>query len=144
DHGTSYIAIEFIAGQSLAGFLREHGPMDERHALTIMCDVARGLAIAHERGIVHRDIKPENIFLSAVSSPLAVATREDETSAGAPRETISPGPRTTDKVQVKLLDFGLARHVIESESLNLTKTGAILGTPLYMAPEQCTGHGTVD
>jgi serine/threonine protein kinase len=142
DQGTLYLAIEFVAGQSLAAFLREHSPLDERLALTIMCDVARGLAVAHERGIVHRDIKPENIFLSSVSCPLSLADREKGPDSRALETT--DGPRTTDQIGVKLLDFGLARHVIESESLNLTKTGAVLGTPLYMAPEQCSGHGAVE
>jgi serine/threonine protein kinase/class 3 adenylate cyclase len=125
EQGLLYLAIEYVQGCNLTEFMRTSGPLDEPAALEIMCDVVRGLATAHERHIVHRDIKPENILMVAAGGrPPA------EQSAAAPR--------------VKLTDFGLARHVVESESLNLTKTGAILGTPLYMAPEQCSGRGTVD
>jgi serine/threonine protein kinase/class 3 adenylate cyclase len=133
DQGTLYLAIEFVFGQSLAGYLSEHGKLDERWALAIMCDVARGVAVAHERGIVHRDIKPENILIARASGE---GSRSGVQGSVEQTETETP--------RVKLTDFGLGRHVIESESLNLTKTGAILGTPLYMAPEQCSGRGTVD
>src|SRR5207248_3161206 len=59
----------------------------------------------------HRDVKPENVLL----------------------------PAGGGEVRAKLSDFGLARHVVETESLNLTRAGAVLGTPLYMSPEQCAG-----
>jgi serine/threonine protein kinase/class 3 adenylate cyclase len=127
DEGVYYLVMEFVPGCSLARYLVEHGKMDEPSALEVMADVARALLDAHERGIVHRDVKPENILLL-----------EAETGAGQRNPGASNGPRA------KLTDFGLARHVVESESLNVTRAGAILGTPLYMAPEQCSGHGAVD
>lgn len=119
DEGIYFLALEFVAGEHVGNLLDRRGRLDERTALTIMADVARGLSTAHERGIIHRDVKPQNILLVA------------------PDDGHSP-------LRVKLTDFGLARHVVESESLHLTQTGAILGTPLYMSPEQCGGAGPID
>jgi serine/threonine protein kinase len=84
--------------------------------LQIIADVARGLSVAHARGIVHRDVKPENILL--VEKP----------NNGKDVNTIRP--------RAKLTDFGLARQVTQTESLEVTQAGTVLGTPLYMAPEQ--------
>jgi serine/threonine protein kinase/class 3 adenylate cyclase len=116
DDGIHYLALEFVKGTDLAAWMTGRGPLAEREALTILADVARALATAHERGIVHRDVKPENILV--IDDPAD--------PSGPPR--------------VKLSDFGLARHVVESESLVLTRDGAIIGTPLYMSPEQCAGE----
>src|SRR5207302_7830789 len=91
-------------------------------ALAIIADVARGLAAAHEHGIIHRDIKPDNVLL----------TDDGVSEASVPAANPQAG-------RVKLTDFGLARHVVESESLNMTQAGAVLGTPYYMAPEQFAG-----
>ena len=121
DDGVHYIALEYVAGITLADWILQRGRIDERHSLSILADVARALESAHERGIVHRDIKPENI--------LVIHDPDRDRSSGGPGL-----PR------VKLSDFGLARHVVESESLVLTRDGAIIGTPLYMAPEQCAGE----
>jgi serine/threonine protein kinase/class 3 adenylate cyclase len=124
DDGVHYLAVEFVAGQNVAKRLEPGKPLEESLALAIMADVCRALIDAHQRGIIHRDIKPENILLlldpEATDLALTVGTTE-------------VGPLA------KLSDFGLARHVVESESLHLTRTGAILGTPLYLSPEQCTG-----
>jgi serine/threonine protein kinase/class 3 adenylate cyclase len=117
DAGIHYLVVEYVAGRTLGQLVGERGPLDEKTALAVTADVARGLAAAHERGIVHRDIKPDNVLL--------VGTGTD-----------GPGP-----LRVKLSDFGLARHVVESESLNLTQAGAVVGTPVYMAPEQGAGEG---
>jgi serine/threonine protein kinase/class 3 adenylate cyclase len=118
DRGTEYLVLEFVAGRSLGSLLAERGRLDEPTALAIAADVARALADAHDRGIVHRDIKPDNILLT-------------------PEEGASP-PR----YRVKVSDFGLARHVVETESLQMTQA-SVVGTPQYMAPEQCTG-GEID
>ena len=113
DDGVHYIALEYVEGINLADWISGRREVDERASLAIMADVARALEGAHERGIVHRDIKPENILV--IHDPVE--------AIGGP-----PLPR------IKLSDFGLARHVVESESLVLTRDGAIIGTPLYMAP----------
>jgi len=122
DAGVHFLALEFVAGTSLGRLLAEHGRLAEARALGIAADVARALADAHRRGIVHRDVKPDNILLEGNS--------ED-----------GRGPDPALLPRVKLADFGLARHVVESASLNLTREGATVGTALYMAPEQAAGEG---
>ena len=87
----------------------EQGPLPMADALTVVLRAAQGLAAAHEQGIVHRDVKPSNLFL--------VGDRADE---------------------VRVIDFGVAR-ARESAFSRLTATGAVLGTPSYMAPEQARG-----
>jgi serine/threonine protein kinase/class 3 adenylate cyclase len=138
DAGIHYLALEFVEGKSLARLLHERGRLPETEALRIAADVARALVDAHERGIVHRDIKPDNILLQTKEG----GRIKEKTQAldGSESSLLHP----PSSFRVKLADFGLARHVIESESLNLTQTGAILGTPLYMAPEQASASEEVD
>jgi serine/threonine protein kinase/class 3 adenylate cyclase len=125
DEGVHYLVLEYVDGTNLADWMLDRGPADERASLAILADVARALEPAHARGIVHRDIKPENILV--VRDPARVNGSTDR-------------PRLP---RAKLSDFGLARHVVESESLVLTRDGAIIGTPLYMAPEQCAGESKI-
>ena len=120
DDGLQYIVMEFVDGQDVLACLKSRGRLSERDAVAMVADVARALREAHARGVVHRDLKPENMLL--------VANPDDE---HAP-------PR------VKLTDFGLAREILESESQHLTSAGSLLGTPLYMSPEQCSGTAVVD
>ncbi len=126
DDGLHYLVLEFVSGTNLGDELARRGRFDEPTALAVIADVARALEEAHERGIVHRDIKPDNILLGVTSPGVA-----------------PPGPESSLTLAVKLSDFGLARHVVESESLNMTEAGGILGTPFYMAPEQA-GGGAID
>jgi hypothetical protein len=125
-NGTCFLVMEFVNGSDLKGLLTRHGPLPERLALEIVRDVADALADAHERGIVHRDIKPGNILLAA--APVG-----DELPADAVVAMVAGGCKPI----VKLTDFGLARHIEQSASLDMTRTGALLGTPFYIAPEQC-------
>ncbi len=117
DEGQHYLAVEFVSGPTLSRLLAAR-PLPERIALAVVADVCHALVAVHERGILHRDIKPDNILLTC-----------DPTG----RDSLPPGPLA------KLSDFGLARHLDQSESMSLTRTGAILGTPFYLSPEQCTG-----
>jgi serine/threonine protein kinase len=114
EHGCAYIAMELLEGQSLAARVERRGKLPLVEALAIARRIAAPLAVAHELGIVHRDLKPDNVFL--------IRDRE-----GAE--------------QVKLLDFGIAK--LETAVVRTT-VGLVLGTPSYMAPEQCLGQPDCD
>jgi len=120
-----YLVMEYIPGQSLSQHLAEVGPLPGREAARLLAHVAQAVQHAHEQGILHRDLKPANILLSDV-----VAEESDGDT---------PTPRTMPTVT----DFGLAkRFSVETNSVSgpRTQTGAIVGTPSYMAPEQATGR----
>jgi serine/threonine protein kinase len=109
--GQPFCALEFVSGGSLADRLKEK-PLSPHEARRILEQIAKGVQAAHDKGIVHRDLKPGNVLLA------------------------SPG-RESGGLIPKVTDFGLAKRV-ESDS-GLTQTGAIMGTPAYMAPEQARG-----
>jgi serine/threonine protein kinase len=114
-----YLVMELVKGEDLQQLLARLGPLPEELALRVIAQACRGLVHAHEAGVVHRDIKPANLFLA----------RDRE-----------------GKIVVKLLDFGIARmrdHV-QPQSYALTTTGSMLGSPLYMSPEQALGKKTLD
>ena len=117
DDGTPYMVMEFLEGESLGRRLQRSGPLPLPECVRTMAHVARALAKAHEQGIVHRDIKPENIYL---------ARSHDEESFVA-----------------KVLDFGIAKVAVEGEQ-STTRTGALLGTPMFMSPEQARGMRSLD
>jgi serine/threonine protein kinase len=116
--GTPYIVMEYLEGETLESRLERERELPLLDAVRVTGQVARALARAHARGIVHRDLKPANIYLA----------RNDEDELGW----------TT-----KVLDFGIAK-LEESTALSTTKTGAVLGTPLFMSPEQVRGAHRVD
>jgi serine/threonine protein kinase/class 3 adenylate cyclase len=141
-----YLVLEFVAGKNLSDLISERKRLDEMTALEIMADVARALAGPHERGIVHRDVKPANILLpdsTAAPAGCLAETLADSDEARGPRSRVIDGVHSGTSIRVKLSDFGLARHVIDTESMALTAAGALLGTPHYMAPEQWNGT-TID
>jgi serine/threonine protein kinase/class 3 adenylate cyclase len=145
EDGLPYMVLEYVDGLGLDQLLGTRKRLDERTALAIMADVARGLMEAHERGIVHRDIKPANILLqdprSAVTVPIGETIELGPgPSTGATESGIVSVDTGNVPRQVKISDFGLARHVVDTESLAMTAAGALLGTPHYMSPEQWTGQ----
>ena len=117
--GSAFIVMEFLEGEPLDGRLKRLGRLAVPDALRILRQVSSSLAAAHARGIVHRDLKPENIYL--------VVDRE-----------VAGGERP------KILDFGIAKLTGDTGSKVKTQTTAIMGTPMYMSPEQCRGAGGVD
>jgi serine/threonine protein kinase len=114
-----FMVMELLAGETLAARLEREGPLPLDETLAVMAPVASALRAAHARGIVHRDLKPENIFLAR--------------SEGS------------DAIDVKVLDFGLAKPVSSTAGTTaITQTGAVMGTPYYMAPEQVYGEKDLD
>jgi eukaryotic-like serine/threonine-protein kinase len=118
--GSAYIVMELLEGQSLGDALRTRGPLPLRRALAIGRNVADALAAAHAQKIVHRDLKPDNVFLLA-------------------------GGGDADQ-PIKILDFGIAKlfQADGGYAHYKTQTGNLLGTPVYMSPEQCRGVGSID
>jgi eukaryotic-like serine/threonine-protein kinase len=116
--GLPFFVMPYVEGESLGACLASKGRLPVRESVSIMKDVARALAYAHERGVVHRDIKPHNILLAA-----GAATVTDFGVAKA----LSSARRS-----------GAEKHG------TLTGTGTSLGTPLYMAPEQAAADPDVD
>lgn len=133
--GQHFFSMKYIDGPSLAetvasGQWTVDSKDGQKQAARLLATVARAVHHAHQRGIMHRDLKPANILLaSVVSSPSSVAKRPSLPSDGL---------RTTDNGLPMVTDFGLAKKV-EGDSA-LTQTGAIVGTPSYMAPEQAAGE----
>jgi serine/threonine-protein kinase len=117
--GCPYFTLEFVDGGSLEHHLR-NGPMTQQGAAALIETLARAMHHAHQHGIIHRDLKPANVLLASRGreSP-------DEEEAGDSRPRLA-----------KITDFGLARQL---ESSGQTQSGAVLGTPSYMAPEQAAG-----
>jgi serine/threonine protein kinase len=119
EDGTPYIVMELLEGESLDHRIERRGPVPLDQALRIIGQVGRALTRAHGLGIVHRDLKPENIFL----------TRSDEDDGGE---------------IAKVLDFGIAKIKTADTGGSATRTGTVLGTPLFMSPEQARGLKSVD
>jgi serine/threonine-protein kinase len=119
-NGQAFIVMELLEGESLNGWLRRHGKLagDPALAASLIGQIASAIGAAHDQDIIHRDLKPDNVFvLTAGPSPL-----------------------------IKVLDFGVAKLAAGGSlgALPSSTGGAILGTPIYMSPEQCRGTGQVD
>jgi eukaryotic-like serine/threonine-protein kinase len=115
--GETYFIMELLEGDTLAQRLRKGGTMTVPVAMEIIGQVCSALSAAHAHGIIHRDLKPDNIFL------------------------VRRGGRDTF---VKVLDFGIAKLIVDTPGSAKTRTGVVIGTPHYMSPEQCTGKGVID
>jgi tetratricopeptide (TPR) repeat protein len=124
-NGQPYLCLEHVAGGTLSQRLAG-APLPAAQAATLGETLARAVHYAHERGVIHRDLKPANVLLS-------VSGRSQSGVGSAPLSE-----RPLNEWVPKITDFGLAKKLDEQ---GLTQTGAILGTPSYMAPEQAAGGG---
>jgi eukaryotic-like serine/threonine-protein kinase len=115
--GTPFIVMELLEGETLQAKLARERCLPLREAAIVVRQTAEVLARAHALGVVHRDIKPANLFL------------------------LRSGPV---EPFVKVLDFGIARPAASADAVTLTQTGALVGTPLYMSPEQLASAHDVD
>jgi serine/threonine protein kinase len=114
--GYVYLVMELLEGRTLRDVLAKEAPLDAARSVSLMLQISAAVGAAHEAGIIHRDLKPANIFIVQRAEVPAL---------------------------VKVLDFGIAKLAAESfdedEPMTLTQVGTIIGTPRYMAPEQCNG-----
>lgn len=117
DNGSPYLVMERLRGETLAQRLERAGAVPFQEMLDIMVQVLAGLEAAHKKNVIHRDMKPDNVFLSE---------------------------RVSGKV-AKILDFGISKATVpEEQPHHLTRTGMVMGTPYYMAPEQAMGERQLD
>jgi serine/threonine protein kinase len=118
--GAPFIVMEMLDGKDLGSIVQERGPLPVREASEYVMQACEALALAHAKGIVHRDIKPENLFLAA-------------------RAGVS---------LVKVLDFGISKTALTGSvfgsALPEVRTVSLMGTPLYMSPEQVRSADSVD
>jgi len=113
--GAAYLVMELLDGEALSARLHRRGAMPPLQAIRLLRELSGALAAAHAQGIIHRDLKPDNVF-------------------------IVPDPDVAGGERAKILDFGIAKLVDEAAAGAVkTRTGAVLGTPVYMSPEQCHG-----
>ena len=116
--GSPYIVMELLEGETLEARLRRMGRLPSWDAIRLARQIGISLSAAHGKGVIHRDLKPENLFVA--------------------RDPAMPGGE-----RMKVLDFGIAK-LSRGEGKHKTRTGAVLGTPAYMSPEQCRALGNID
>jgi tRNA A-37 threonylcarbamoyl transferase component Bud32 len=122
EDGRSFVVMEFLDGEALSQLVMREAPLPIERSLRIGRQVASALGAAHAKGIYHRDVKPENVYLI----------------------------KRADADFVKVVDFGISKAVKQGgteegpEAYRLTHTGLLLGTPLYMSPEQARGDEDLD
>ena len=128
--GQAYFSMQYVEGTTLAGLLAKHGPLPPREAVQYLIAICRAVQRAHESGILHRDLKPSNVLLQKSE------TRNPKSEKEPGRAASDFEFRISDFIPM-VTDFGLAKRV--EADFSLTRSGAIVGTPSYMAPEQAAG-----
>ncbi len=117
---TPFLVMELLEGEPLSGRIKRVGKLPLNEIFDFSYQTASALSAAHAKGIVHRDLKPDNLF-------------------------IVPDPHDETRERMKVLDFGIAKLQQQSTADSLkTRTGTLMGTPIYMSPEQCRGIRTID
>ena len=116
--GRAYIVMELLEGEPMDKRLARVGMLAPADTVRMMKQICASLGAAHAKGIIHRDLKPENLFIVG-------------------------DPAVTGGERAKILDFGIAK-LSSNDSTTKTRTGMMMGTPVYMSPEQCRGAGNVD
>ncbi len=117
--GSAFLVMEVLEGEAMDARLKRIGRFAAIDAVRLMAQIATSLGAAHAKGVIHRDLKPENIFI--VGDP-----------------AVTGGERT------KILDFGIAKLAGDEPGKLKTRTGIVMGTPVYMSPEQCRGMSNID
>jgi eukaryotic-like serine/threonine-protein kinase len=117
--GTPFLVMELLEGESLGTRIRRVGALPLQTAVEFCYQTASALGAAHKKGIVHRDLKPDNLF-------------------------VIPDTNDPERERIKVLDFGIAKLQQNASDSVKTRTGTLMGTPIYMSPEQCRGTKTVD
>jgi eukaryotic-like serine/threonine-protein kinase len=117
--GTRYMVMEYLDGETLSGRIKRHGRLLPHQAIPLLLQILEALGAAHAAGIIHRDLKPDNVFILPQRSGM--------------------------KDFIKILDFGVSKFAqTGGEEMNVTRAGAVVGTPYYMSPEQAKGSSAID
>ena len=117
--GTRYMVMEYLDGETLGSRIQRTGPMVPEQTIPVMSQILDALGAAHAAGIIHRDLKPDNVFLL-------------KSKAGI-------------RDFIKILDFGVSKFSqLSGDEMNMTRAGAVVGTPYYMSPEQARGMSEID
>lgn len=109
ENGRAYLVLEYVSGENLDDYLLKNKTLPVDITINMAMQIANAMQFAHDAGIIHRDLKPQNIMLNQKKGSLAV----------------------------KILDFGIAK--LTADRRRLTKTGEVVGSPIFMSPEQCQG-----
>jgi serine/threonine protein kinase len=138
DDGMPYLVMELLEGETLKSRIARLGRLPLAQALDFCSQTASAVGAAHAKGIIHRDLKPDNLFVIHVQVQAQAQMQADMHPQGAE-------PGDVPREQVKVLDFGIAKlqTVPRADSVR-TRTGTLMGTPIYMSPEQCLGTREID
>jgi eukaryotic-like serine/threonine-protein kinase len=120
ENGAPYMVMEYLEGEDMAASLRRTGPLPVERTVELVLQACEAIGEAHGLGIIHRDLKPSNLFYAR---------------------------RSDDRWTIKVLDFGISKVTslaLTTRAMEMTKAGAMIGSPLYMSPEQMQSPRSVD